>query len=57
MLYISIQLAYLHNNSICMSKVMLLFDLTTFKMAMKPVKLKEENIAGCAGEGKLSKGK
>ena len=31
-------------------------DVTTLKMARKPVKLKKENPAGCAGEGKQSKG-
>ena len=34
----------------------LLFDVTTLKMARKPVKLQKENPAGCAGEGKQSKG-
>ena len=28
----------------------------TLKMARKPVKLQKENPAGCAGEGKQSKG-
>ena len=27
-------------------------DVTTLKMARKPVKLQKENPAGCAGEGK-----
>jgi len=27
-------------------------DITTLKMARKPVKLQKENPAGCAGEGK-----
>jgi len=32
------------------------FDATTLKMARKTVKLQKENPAGCAGEGKQSKG-
>ena len=28
------------------------FDVTTLKMARKPVKFHKENPAGCAGEGK-----
>ena len=32
-------------------------DVTTLKLARKPVKLYEENPAGCAGKGKQSKGK
>ena len=32
-------------------------DVTTLKMVMMPVKLQKENLAGCAGEGKQSKGK
>ena len=35
---------------------MVVVDVTTFKMARKPVKLQKENPAGCAGEGKPSKG-
>ena len=35
---------------------MLLFDVTTLKMEKKTVKLQKENPAGCAGEGKQSKG-
>ena len=35
----------------------LFFDVTTLKMARKPVKLMKENPAGCAAEGKQSKGK
>ena len=31
-------------------------DVTTLEMARKPVKLQKENPAGCAGEGKQSKG-
>ena len=31
-------------------------DVTALKMARKPVKLRKENSAGCAGEGKHSKG-
>ena len=31
-------------------------DVTTLKMARKPVKLQKENSAGCAGEGKQTKG-
>ena len=31
-------------------------DVTTLKMGRKPVKLQIENSAGCAGEGKQSKG-
>ena len=31
-------------------------DVTTLKMAMKPVNLQKENLAGCAGEGKQNKG-
>ena len=30
-------------------------DVTTLKMARKPVKLQKENPAWCAGEGKQSK--
>ena len=30
--------------------------LTTLKLARKPVKLQKESPAGCAGEGKQSKG-
>ena len=37
--------------------MLLLFDVRTIKMARKPVKLQKENRAGCAGEGKQSKGK
>ena len=33
-----------------------LFDVTTLKMARKPVKLQKENPAGCAGEDKQNKG-
>ena len=36
--------------------MLLLFDVTTLKIARKPVKLQKENPAGCAGEGKQSKG-
>ena len=36
--------------------LLLLFDVTTLKMARKPVKLQKESPAGCAGEGKQSKG-
>ena len=32
------------------------FDVTTLKMAREPVKLQKENPAGCAGEGRQSKG-
>ena len=35
---------------------MVVVDVTTLKMARKPVKLQKENPAGCAGEGKQSKG-
>ena len=31
-------------------------DVTTLKMARKPVKLQKESPAGCAGEDKQSKG-
>ena len=31
-------------------------DVTTLKMARKPEKLQKESTAGCAGEGKQSKG-
>ena len=31
-------------------------DVTTLKMARKPVKLQKENQAGCAGEGKQNEG-
>ena len=31
-------------------------DVTTLKMARKPVKLQKENSGGCAGEGKQNKG-
>ena len=31
-------------------------DVTTLKMARKPMKLQKESPAGCAGEGKQSKG-
>ena len=31
-------------------------DVTTLKMARKPVKLQKESPAGCAGEGKQSRG-
>ena len=31
-------------------------DVTTLKIARKLVKLHKENTAGCAGEGKQSKG-
>ena len=31
-------------------------DVTSLKMARKPVKLQKENITGCAGEGKQSEG-
>ena len=31
-------------------------DVTTLKMARKPVKLQKENPAGCDGEGKHNKG-
>ena len=41
-------------NFTCM---LLLFDVTTLKITRKPVKLKKEYPAGCAGEGKQSKGK
>ena len=37
--------------------VLLLSNVTTLKMARKPVKLPKENPAGCAGNGKQSKGK
>ena len=30
-------------------------DVTTLKMARKPVKLQKEHLAGCAGEGKKNK--
>ena len=32
-------------------------EVTTLKMARKPVKLQKKNLAGCAGDGKQSKGK
>ena len=32
-------------------------ELTTLKMASKPMKLQNESPAGCTGEGKQSKGK
>ena len=32
--------------------MLFLFDVTTLKMARKPVKLQKENPARCAGEGK-----
>ena len=35
---------------------LLLFDVTMLKMVRKSVKLHKENPAGCAGEGKQSKG-
>ena len=35
---------------------LLLFDVTTFEMARKPMKLQKENPAVCAEEGKHSKG-
>ena len=35
---------------------MVMVDVTTLKMARKPVKLQKENLAGCTGEGKQSKG-
>ena len=31
-------------------------DVTTLKMARKPVKIQKENPARCAGEGKQNKG-
>ena len=37
-------------------RVAIVVDVTTLKMARKPVKLQKENPAGCAGEGKQSKG-
>ena len=39
-----------------MLAVVVVVDVTTLKMARKPVKLQKENPAGCAGEGKQSKG-
>ena len=39
-----------------MESVSVLVDVTTLKMARKPVKLQKENPAGCAGEDKQSKG-
>ena len=33
-----------------------LVDVNNLKNGRKPVKLQKENPAGCAGEGKLSKG-
>ena len=45
--------------SICvyvMNMVMLLFDVTTVKMARKPLKWQKKNPLRCAGEGKKSKG-
>ena len=36
--------------------VVLVVHVTTFKMTRKPVKLQKESPAGCAGEGKQSKG-
>ena len=36
---------------------MLLFDITTLKIASKPVKLKKENPAEYDGDDKQSKGK
>ena len=35
---------------------MVVVDVTTLKMARKPVKLHKENPAGCAKEGEQSKG-
>ena len=35
--------------------MLLLFDVTSLKMVRKPVKLKKENSAECAGEGKQNK--
>ena len=40
----------------CEGEPVLVFDVTTLKMARKPAKLQKENPAGCAGEGKQSKG-
>ena len=38
------------------NKYFAIAGMTTIKMAGKPVKLQKENPAGCAGEGKQSKG-
>ena len=37
-------------------KLVVVVDVTTLKMTRKPMKLYKENPAGCAGEGKESKG-
>ena len=36
--------------------LVVVIDVTTLKMARKPVKLQKESPAGCAGVGKQSKG-
>ena len=36
-------------------RMQVVVDVTTLKMARKPVKLQKESPAGCAGEGYLSK--
>ena len=38
------------------SPCLVVFDVTTLKMARKPMKLQKVNQAGYAGEGKQSKG-
>ena len=42
--------------AVMISLEILLFVDTTVKLARKPVKKQKENPAGCAGEGKQSKG-
>ena len=37
-------------------RVKVVIDVTTLKMARKPVKLQQKSPAGCAGEGKQNKG-
>ena len=37
-------------SSLVFFRVLLLFDVTTLKMARTPVKLQKENRAGCAGK-------
>ena len=40
----------MHKNPLYL--VVVVVDVTTLKMARKPMKLQKENLAGCAGEGK-----
>ena len=39
-----------------LKKALVVIDVTTLKMARKPVNLPKEDSAGCAGEGEQSKG-